>query len=116
MIEAFQKAKILAEKQLKVNPLDQFVLSNVAGFYEGLGKPDSALIILKKIEAMNPKEVEIMFRLGDIYEQIGNRDKALYWLERSIQNGYPLKELERMPGLEDLRSDRRYRNRIAKGN
>lgn len=116
MTEAFQKAKILAEKQLEVNPLDQFVLSNVAGFYEGLGKPDSALIILKRIEAMKPKEVEIMFRLGDIYEQLGNRDKALYWLERSIQNGYPLKELERMPGLEDLRSDIRYRNRIAKGN
>jgi serine/threonine protein kinase/Tfp pilus assembly protein PilF len=113
MVEAFEKAKSLAEKQLKINPSDQFVLSSIAGFYEGLGEPDSALILLKKIEALKPKEVEIMFRLGDIYEQLGNRDKALYWVEKSVQNGYPLKELERMPGLEELRSDERYHKKIA---
>ena len=116
MIEAFKKAKSLAEKQLDVNPLDQFVLSSIAGCYEGLSKPDSALTILKEVEAMKPKEVEIMFRLGDIYEQLGNRDKALYWLGNAVQNGYPLKELERMPGLEDLRTDKRYLDKFAKTN
>lgn len=113
-IRAFSTAKIIAEKQLRVNPSDQFLLSGIAGFQEGLGKPDSALILLKKIEALKPTEVEIMFRLGDIYEQIGNRDKALYWLEKAVQNGYPVKELERMPGLDDLRNDKRYINKIAK--
>ena len=51
-----------------------------------------------------------MFRAGFIYERMGNRDKALFWLERALQNGYALTEMESEPGLRELRSDQRFKN------
>jgi tetratricopeptide (TPR) repeat protein len=114
IIFALRKAKLLAEEQLKINPVDPLVLSNIASYCTELNLPDSALAIIKKVELLNPKDVNVMILIGEVYEQLGKRDKALAWIKKAIDNGYSVEELNHIPELKNLRADNRFEQIITK--
>lgn len=111
---ALRKAKLLGEEQLKVNPVDPLVLTNLSSYYAELNRRDSALVLIRKVESLNPKDVNVMILIGTVYEQLGKRNQAITWVRKTIDNGYPVDELDHIPELSELRKDERYKTLIAK--
>ena len=114
IISALRKAKLLAEEQLKINPVDPLVLTNIASYCTELNLSDSAYSIVKKVESLNPKDVNVMILVAVVYEQLGKRDQAFKWIEKSFENGYPIEELNHIPELKNLRDDNRFEKLISK--
>ena len=114
IISALRKAKLLAEEQLKINPVDPLVLTNIASYCTELNLPDSAFTIVKKVESLNTKDVNVMILVGVVYEQLGKRDQALAWIKKAIDNGYAVEELNHIPELKNLRTDSRFEKIITK--
>jgi serine/threonine-protein kinase len=114
IVFALRKAKLMAEEQLKINPVDPLVLTNIASYCNELNLPDSALTIIKKVEALNTKDINVMVLVGEVYEQLKRRDQALKWIKKAIDNGYSIEELNHIPELKNLRADNRFTSIINK--
>jgi len=108
----YEQAAQLAKKQLTVNPKDHEAMIHLAGYYARLDQKSLSDSLINLIIAGNPGDLEILFSIGDIYEQIGKRDLALKWINKALSNGFSLAEIERNPGLKDLRSDVRFQRII----
>ncbi len=106
---ALRKAKSLAEEQLKVNPSDPQVLTNVASYCTELSRPDSARSIINRVVSMNPKDVNVMILISEVFEQLGERSTALNWVRKALNNGYAIEELDHIPELKNLRADSRFK-------
>ena len=111
---ALRKAKTLAEEQLKVNPLDPGVLTDIASYSTELGLRDSAMAIIRKVESLNPTDVNVMIPMSVVYEELGKRNNALTWIKKAIDNGYSVEELNHIPELKSLRADDRFTQIISK--
>jgi serine/threonine-protein kinase len=112
----YRQAIQLAKKQLSVNPMDHEAMIHLAGYHARLDQKTPADSLLNLLIATNTGDLEILFSIGDIYEQIGKRDLALQWIDRALSNGFSLAEIERNPGLKDLRSDMRFQRIIQNPN
>ncbi len=106
---ALRKAKALAEQQLKVNPVDPEVLTNIASYCTELNLADSARTIISKVVSLNPKDVNVMILVSEVFEQLGERNNALKWVKKALDNGYAVEELDHIPELKKLRADSRYK-------
>ncbi len=109
IVFALKKAKSLAEEQLKVNPVDPQVLTNLASYCTELNLTDSAKTLIRKVVSLNPKDVNVMILISEVFEQLGDREKALNWVKKSLENGYAVEELDHIPELKKLRDDSRYK-------
>ncbi|MBI4466450.1 MAG: tetratricopeptide repeat protein [Acidobacteria bacterium] len=105
---AFTRAVELAEAERTLNPRAAEVLGDLADYYASLGQKEKALPLLQQALKLAPDDAVMMFKAASVYEGLGQRDKALAWLERAIRKGYSRKEIERAPGLKQLRADARY--------
>jgi len=105
---AYERAARMAEEQRNVNPRDPHVLVVLADCYAMLGQAAKARTLVQQALALAPGEAEVMFRAGDIYEELGDRERALEWIGKALARGYSRAELERAPGLAQLRADARY--------
>ena len=113
-ITTYKAAISLAEKKLEINPNDQEVASNLAGYYSDIGDSSKALSLIKKAINKAPDNVSVMYRAATTYENLGNREKALYWIGQAIANGYSRSEIEHQPELKGLISDQRYKQLVSK--
>ena len=114
----FRRALQMAEEQRSINPLDATVLSHLAECYGMLHERDAALEALGQALSLAPEDVDIMLRAGVLHEQLGARDTALAWIEKAIEHGFPIAQLERLPELVELCSDPRFvqiRDRVSAG-
>jgi len=112
IIFALRKAKALGEDQLKVNPVDPQVLTNIASYCTELDLADSAKAIIRKVESLNPKDVNVMILISEVYEQLRNRSRALEWVKKALENGYAVEELDHIPELKNLRTDDQFKQII----
>ena len=76
IVFALRKAKTLAEEQLKVNPVDTEVMTNIASYCTELNLTDSARSIIRKVVSLNPKDVNVMILVSEVFEQLGEREKC----------------------------------------
>jgi tetratricopeptide (TPR) repeat protein len=106
--QAYAQAVALAERQLEVNPRDAPLLAKLADCYAMLGRPEPARRRAEEALRAEPDNPGVLFRAGTAFEQLGDRPRALALLASAMQHGYSRSELERAPGLEDLRSDPRF--------
>ncbi len=111
---ALRKAKSLAEEQLKVNPVDPQVLTNIASYCTELNLDDSAKTIISKVVSLNPKDTNVMILISEVFEQLGDREKALNWVKKALNSGYAIEELDHIPELKKLRDDSRYKQILTK--
>jgi tetratricopeptide (TPR) repeat protein len=98
----------MAEKEIGKNPNDPEILSHLAFTYGRMGNHSKTLSLLKRVEAIKSLIPEVMLRIANTYEQIGEREKALLWIKSALERDFSLAEIERYPGLSELRSDRRF--------
>jgi serine/threonine protein kinase/tetratricopeptide (TPR) repeat protein len=108
-IEAFRKAKILGDEQLKVNPSQHALQASVAFYEVKLGLTSQASERMSKALAMDPENVQVLYRAVCVYELLGQREKALDYLARAVARGYQAHEVRADPALKGLRDDPRFK-------
>jgi serine/threonine-protein kinase len=103
----------IAEERRRINPRDNILLSNLAGYYVKLEDKEKATELLDDVIDSEPKNINVIFNLGDVFEQMGERDKALFWMEKAIKGGATLTKFKSNPGLSDLIADERFNEIIS---
>jgi len=106
---AYQHAADLLKAQLKINPQDPSLLTELALCESMLGKSGEAIELTRRARERSPSDPEISFRTAEIYEQSGDHAAALDWLAQAVQKGYPAREIQRDPTFKKLREDARYK-------
>jgi serine/threonine-protein kinase len=112
--EAYRRAVALAEKQRALTPRDARVLTSLAAYYAIIGEKDQALALLAEALEIAPENPRIAYFAGHTYEEVGERDKAIEWIGKALEGDYPVSDIERDPWLDELRSDRRFRELLAR--
>ncbi len=105
---AFERALVLGEEQLLVNPRDAELLADLGDCLAMLGRTAPSRERLAAALALAPDDVEVQQRAAAAYEQLGDREAALRWIRRALAGGYPRAQVEIDPGLVDLRADPRF--------
>ena len=91
-----------------MNPRRPGLLVDLAAAYARLGQKARARQLLDSAIAAGKLEAGVTFSVAAAYEDIGDRDSALEWLGRARKAGYPMAQVERSPGLAELRKDSRF--------
>jgi serine/threonine protein kinase/tetratricopeptide (TPR) repeat protein len=112
-IAAYNQAINLAEMQLKINPLDSYVLSLLATYYARTNDPSRARKYLDKALKEKPEDVDVLRIACLVYLEAGNRQEAMRWLQKAVAAGYPREQLLANPELASLHSDPQF-GRLAK--
>jgi Flp pilus assembly protein TadD len=104
---AYERCIELAQADLRVDPTESTILSNLAFAYAVLGNRDDARTILERLSREVGDDADLMFALAQIAEEIGDREGAVTWLIRSIEGGYSLRSAQHEPQLAEVRTDPR---------
>jgi serine/threonine protein kinase/tetratricopeptide (TPR) repeat protein len=110
---AYQKAIHLAEMQLKINPIDPYVLSLLATYYARTNDPVRAYSYLERALKGKPDDVDVLRIACLVYLEAGNRPEAMRWLQKAVTAGYPKEQLLANPELSSLHSEPQF-DRLAK--
>jgi len=113
---SYKKAIALAEKELRVNPNDADVMSNLAAYYADINDSTMARQLMIKSLNIAPDNSSVLYRAATINEHFNNREKALYWIRKALESGFSRSEIEQEPELKDLVSDSRYKQLVAELN
>jgi eukaryotic-like serine/threonine-protein kinase len=118
---AFRRAIDLIQKEIAINPVDAQLHSRLAIYSIALGSIDpvpaerqtarrNAAKEIEKAIRLAPADGTVQYRAAIVYEQTHQRDRALHALAASLQAGSEYREeMRRVPPLEDLRKDLRFR-------
>ena len=106
--ESYRKAIALADQQLKINPRDAGVLSDVAGYYSMLGDRKQALSYLDRSLQLAQGDKESLFNAALVYNQLQDKGAALEWLGKAVAAGYSRETIARAPALDNLHDNPRY--------
>jgi eukaryotic-like serine/threonine-protein kinase len=98
----YRKAVELALGELKVNPRDPVVLSELAGYYSMLGDRPHALAYLKQALEYGRNDKEILLDAAGVYNQLGDTGPAIEWLGKAIQAGYTSARIRSDPEFDNL--------------
>ena len=102
---AHARAAELAEDRLRFNPRDTEVLSHLAAYYAYMDEPGKARETLSRLLALRPTAPSDLSRIAETYERLGDRSNALAWIDRALEKGYSLVDIEGYPGFDKLRAD-----------
>jgi eukaryotic-like serine/threonine-protein kinase len=97
-----RKAVELALLELKVNPHDAVVLSELAGYYSMLDDRQHALEYLKQALEYGRNDKEILLDAAGVYNQLGETGLAIEWLRKSVQAGYTTDKIRSDPEFANL--------------
>lgn len=112
--EKYRESKVEALKRIDVrlaSDPDNLALRATKGAY--LSELGDTLNSLKYLEPFGDTPAEnldagTVFRISAAWEDLGFRERALEWMKVAVERGYSRTEIDRYPGLEDLRRDPRY--------
>jgi eukaryotic-like serine/threonine-protein kinase len=88
-LQAYRKAVELATEQLKVNPHDPDILSNLANYYSVLGDRNHALMYLQQALQYGQSDKDILVDAASVYNHLGETTLAVEWLRKAVRGGYP---------------------------
>lgn len=111
---AYHKAVGLATEELKVNPRDSGVLSNLANYYSVLGQRDDALFYLQQALQYGHNDKEVLVDAASVYNHLGETGVAVEWLGKAIQAGYPASKIVGIPEFRNLNDNPDYRQLTEK--
>lgn len=73
----FKEAEARLAEKLAQNPLDTYLIRQMALVYQKQGKYDEALNIYQQLLAKNPNDFDIYEQLGALYAERGEKEKAI---------------------------------------
>jgi adenylate cyclase len=113
--EAHQRAIVLSEKHLQLNPDDARSLYLGAGALVKLGESDKAINWCERAIAIDPNDPSVLYNVSCSYSLLGKIDKALDYFERSIDSGLTAKEwIETDSDLDSIRNKPRFKKIMIK--
>jgi eukaryotic-like serine/threonine-protein kinase len=111
----YARAIELAERDLGVNPRDQYALAYLAMCESKSGELEKARHSIARALVIAPKDVELLSMAAEVYAVTGDEQKALDCLEGAVYGGYPRFEIEANPEFAELRNNPQYREIMGKG-
>ncbi|MDX1585396.1 MAG: protein kinase [Balneolaceae bacterium] len=112
--EYMTEAIALAQKELEINPNDNEVISQLAGYHEVLGNDDKCRDLLQQLTSLEDPDAYTRISIIDLYERLGNRDAAIEWAEKSVKEGYSLGMLNSLEEVDSLLGDPRMKKLMEK--
>jgi tetratricopeptide (TPR) repeat protein len=106
--EAYHRAIQLGEASLDINPHDSRLHARLATYWAGLGDPKMSLTEIRLALAGARLDGYVQYRASLVYEQAGDRATALRALERALDLGYSLAEIDNAGPLKALRESDAY--------
>jgi serine/threonine-protein kinase len=85
---SYRKAADLAAEELKVNPHDTDVLSDLSQYYAMMGDRKQALMYLEQALQYGHGEKELLATAAGVYNQLAETGLALEWMTKAIRAGY----------------------------
>ncbi len=113
-LAAYRKAVELAVEELKVNPHDSDVLSNLANYYSILGDRDRALSYLQQALQYGHNDKDILVDAASVYNHLGDSGVAVEWLEKAVHAGYPASRIAGIPEFQNLNDNPGFQQLTAK--
>jgi serine/threonine-protein kinase len=99
----------LLEQTARDTPRDAVVQSNLGLLYAKKKLREKAISRVESALALSPDDANVLEAVGEAYEDLGDRTQALQYIEKSVQKGYALADLEAIPDLQGLLSDPSFR-------
>jgi serine/threonine-protein kinase len=100
----YRKAVELALNELKVNPHDPDVLSNLAGYYSMLGERKPALLYLGQSLQYGHNDKDVLLDAASVYNQLGESGQAIEFLAKAVQAGYTADKIRSLHEFDNLAS------------
>lgn len=103
--EARRQTQVLAEKNVKVQPTDAQAQSVLAYIYAQEKRDRDAATRIQTALALSPDNASVLSNVGQAYENMGDRAHALVYINKALEQGYPLNVLRVEPTLQSLLQD-----------
>ena len=112
--EAYARATQLAGDALAKSPDNVETRASRAIYLVKSGHTREALEEIGRVERTTGRPAASYFKSMVVYELAGQRDQALRDLEKSLAEGYSVREIANEPELTRLRADARYHRIVVK--
>ncbi len=113
--ENSQRALVLAEKHIQLNPDDARAWYLGGGALADLGQIDKAIEWCKHAIKIDPNDPRVQYNASCIYSLSGKIDQALEYFERAIDSGYASIEwIKNDVDLDAIRNEPRFKEIVAK--
>ena len=113
--ENYERAIVLANQKLSVNPNDADVHLMLSVYHAMLRQEKDAHSHLERAWQLMPDGPEVDFWAGVVHLQLRNRVRALAWLRRARSLNYSYAEMNAAPELNSLRADPEFRQFMSAG-
>jgi tetratricopeptide (TPR) repeat protein/TolB-like protein len=110
---AFQRALVLANEQLQVNPRDAVLQGNVASLYALLGQREKSLEHLDRSLQIGRGDKDLWYKAAVVYNDLGETSVALECLQKAISAGYSPSTVVNTPTFDNLRDNPRFQQLMA---
>lgn len=111
---SYRKAVDLAQDDLKVNPHDADVLSDLASYLAMLDDREQALPYLGQALQYGHNEKDVLASAAGVYNQLGETGLALEWMTKAIQAGYSASNFRDSIAFHNLVDNPRYQEIVGK--
>jgi serine/threonine-protein kinase len=95
----------LLEESAKAKPNDAQVQASLAALYAQKKMREPALARVRTALALAPEDPVVLVTVGAAHEALGDRPEAIQFVQKGIQNGYTLDDLQRDPDMQALLND-----------
>jgi serine/threonine protein kinase/tetratricopeptide (TPR) repeat protein len=112
--EAYRQAADQVVRRLESDPDNLELQIDLASLQLQLDHRDDATAIISRLPLDEVTSPHLMYALAEIFEVLGQRGEALGWIERALEEGYPLHVIEDYAAFDDLRSDPQFAEIAAK--
>jgi len=107
--KAWDREIVLLEQAVRDTPRDAIAQSALGLLYAKKKLREKAIPRLQSALALSPDDASVLQGVGQAYEDLGDRAQALQYIEKSLQKGYDLADLKKVPDLQGLLSDPSFR-------
>lgn len=107
-VQAFEKAIVMAQERLRVNPRDAGIFEDIADYNAMLGNKIAALDYLHRAFSLTPTDPSLFLDAASIYNQFGDTGQALLWLQKALAAGVSPAMVRDTVDFDSLRNDQRY--------
>jgi tetratricopeptide (TPR) repeat protein len=106
---ARERAIPLLEQATLDNPREAIAQSRLGVLYSKKKLREKAISRIQSALALSPDDPNVLAVVGIAYEDLGDRAQALQYVEKSLQKGFALADLNNIPDLQGLLSDPSFR-------
>lgn len=112
-LSRYQKAIVMAQDALKINPKDSNAHMLIAHYYSAIGQKDEALAQLRAALADQQQNAEVFYYAALVSNELHDSKEAVRWLRTALAHGYSAAEIKRDVEFDNLRGDAEVQKLLA---